>query len=94
MVKFKRNKDGLYVDRPSRNYLKEVASDTEHGDDETSRGEIFLVGTIKENKQGFTARQFEDAKQARKLYHILVMKVRLTLSLWYLRPFKYKNLSK
>jgi hypothetical protein len=71
IVKFKRNKDGLYVYRPSKNYLKGVAGDTEHGDDEPNRGENFLVDSIKENKQGFTARQFEDAKQARKLYHIL-----------------------
>jgi hypothetical protein len=29
------------------------------------------VNSVKENKKGFTARQFEDAKQARKPYYIL-----------------------
>jgi hypothetical protein len=33
--------------------------------------ENFLVNSVKENKKGFTARQFEDAKQARNPSHIL-----------------------
>jgi hypothetical protein len=28
-----------------------------------------LISTLKENKKGYTQRQFEDAKRARKLYH-------------------------
>jgi hypothetical protein len=30
-----------------------------------------LVDSVQENKQGYSQRQFEDAKQARKLYHVL-----------------------
>ena len=31
----------------------------------------YLVETVEENKRGFTQRQFENAKKARRLYHIM-----------------------
>ena len=33
--------------------------------------EITLLNTIKENKEGFSKRQIERAKEARRLYHIM-----------------------
>jgi hypothetical protein len=82
IVKFIRNKDGLYVYRPSQNYLDEIAdeevdSEDQHGFSEENvpcdgeNGESFLVDSVEENKIGYTKREFESAKQARKLYHTL-----------------------
>jgi hypothetical protein len=58
--------------------LNEVADEEVDGDDSPERnvpcdenGESFLVDSVQENKHGFTNRQFEDAKKARKLYHTL-----------------------
>jgi hypothetical protein len=46
---------------------------TETTDDEAANyaKPSFLIETVQENKKGYTQRQFEDAKQARKLYHII-----------------------
>jgi hypothetical protein len=70
IVKFTRNKDGLYVYRPSQHYLNEVADEEVDGDHSPERnvpcdenGESFLVDSVQENKHGFTNRQFEDAKR-------------------------------
>jgi hypothetical protein len=38
---------------------------------EEKNGESFLVDSVEENKHGYTRRQFESAKQARKPYHTL-----------------------
>jgi hypothetical protein len=70
IVKFTRNKDGLYTYRPFKEYLTEVAKD-DKGDDEPIQATNLMVQTIEENKLGYTQRQFDDAKQARKLYHII-----------------------
>jgi len=68
IVKLKRNNDGLYTYRPSDEYLKDVAADNSVDHEYES---TFMVQTTEENKKGYTQRQFERAKQARKLYHIL-----------------------
>lgn len=69
IVKFERNKDGLYVYRPSNDYRQSVADDKDST--KPNKGKGLMIQTIEENKQGYTQRQFEDAKKARKLYHIL-----------------------
>ena len=63
IVKFKRNKDGLYTYKPLQCYYDEVKSRNE--------GMNNMITTVTENKVGFTKRQIEDAKTARKLYHTM-----------------------
>jgi hypothetical protein len=55
-MKFKCNPEGLYTFEVSDNYLKM---------------ENNLINTVKENRVGYTQRQFEQAKKARELYHIV-----------------------
>jgi hypothetical protein len=55
-MKFKCNPKGLYTLELSDKYLKK---------------ENHLIKTVKENRVGYTQRQFEQAKRARKLYHIV-----------------------
>jgi hypothetical protein len=50
------NPEGLYTYEVSDKYLKK---------------ESHLVNTVKENRVGYTQRQFEQAKRARELYHIM-----------------------
>jgi hypothetical protein len=69
IVKFKKNEDGLYVYRPSPQYLKNIANSTRGGDSDIETN--LLAHTISENREGYTQRQFDNAKQARKLYHII-----------------------
>jgi hypothetical protein len=78
IVKFTRNKDGLYVYRPPQNYFNEGADEEVDGEDSPERKvqgdeneESFLVDSVEENKICYTKREFESAKQARKLYHTL-----------------------
>jgi hypothetical protein len=54
-MKFKCNPKGLYTFEVSDKYLKM---------------ESHLINTVKENRVGYTQRQFEQAKKARELYHI------------------------
>jgi hypothetical protein len=54
-MKFKCNPKGLYTYVVSDRYLKK---------------DNHLVNTVKENRVGYTQRQFEQAKRARELYHI------------------------
>ena len=64
VVKFQRNKDGLYTYKPKECYLEEVA--------ERKKNEAnYMVTTVTENKIGYTKRQIADAEKARKLYHNL-----------------------
>jgi hypothetical protein len=69
-VKFSRNKDGLYVYRPSKNYLREVANE-DKGGAEPTQDLTMMIQSVNENKKEYTQRRFDDAKQARKLYHII-----------------------
>jgi hypothetical protein len=48
--------EGLYTDKVSNEYLKKQSH---------------LINTVKENRVGYTKRQFEHAKRARELYHIV-----------------------
>jgi len=63
IVKFKRNKDGLYTYKPLQCYYDEVKARNESMNN--------MITTVTENKVGFTKRQIEDAKTARKLYHTM-----------------------
>jgi hypothetical protein len=56
MMKFKCNPEGLYTFKVSDKYLKK---------------ESHLINTVKENRVGYTQRQFEQVKRARELYHIV-----------------------
>ena len=76
IVKFKRNKDGLYIYQPSNEYITDVKRENQHElvlkKDTTDEERVnFLIDTVEENKSGYTQRQFENAKKARKLYHII-----------------------
>jgi hypothetical protein len=55
-MKFKCNPKGLYTFEVSNNYLKK---------------ENHLIKTVKENRVGYTQRQFEQAKRAQELYHVV-----------------------
>jgi hypothetical protein len=54
--KFECNPKGLYTYKVSDKYLKKQSH---------------LINTVKENRVGYTQRQFEQAKKARELYHIV-----------------------
>ena len=58
---------------PSKNYLKVVAEAKGMMPPEKSHADKVscMVSTVNENKLGYTKRQFEDAKRARRLYHIV-----------------------
>jgi hypothetical protein len=53
-LKFEYNPKGLYTYKVSDKYLKKQSH---------------LINTVKENRVGYTQRQFEQAKRARELYH-------------------------
>jgi hypothetical protein len=55
-LKFECNPKGLYTYEVSDEYLKKQSH---------------LINTVKENRVGYTQRQFEQAKRARELYHIV-----------------------
>jgi hypothetical protein len=57
-MKFTCNPKGLYTFEVSDNYLKK---------------ESHMINSVKENRVGYTQRQFEQAKRARELYHIVGM---------------------
>jgi hypothetical protein len=58
MLKVKCNPEGLYIYEVSDEYLKK---------------QIHLINTVKENRVGYTQRQFDQAKRARELYHVIRM---------------------
>jgi hypothetical protein len=55
-LKFECNPKGLYTYKVSEEYLKKQSH---------------LINTVKENRVGYTQRQFEQAKRAQELYHIV-----------------------
>jgi hypothetical protein len=55
-MNFKCNPEGLYTFEVSDKYLQK---------------ESHLINTVKENRVGYTQRQFEQAKKAQELYHIV-----------------------
>ena len=61
IVKFERTPEGLYTYRVDKDYKKSLKE----------KGKSHLVTTLSENREGYTDRQFDRAKTARKLYHIV-----------------------
>jgi hypothetical protein len=57
IIEFECSPDGLYQYSVSSRYQQGLKED--------------LISTVAENRQGYTLRQFERAKEARKLYHIV-----------------------
>jgi hypothetical protein len=62
-IKFKKTSEGLYAYKLSDNYLEEVAAT------KTKVAKQMYVTTVKDNMEGFSKKQVENAKRARKLYH-------------------------
>ena len=67
IVKFKRNNNSLYVYKPKASYLEEVKAR------DKVQGISNIITFMIENRLGFTKREIEDAKEARRLYHILCL---------------------
>ena len=65
IIKFECSPDGLYQYLVSKGYQQSLKEDRK--DNGTSN----LISTVTENRQGYTLRQFERAKEARRLYHIV-----------------------
>jgi hypothetical protein len=65
IIKFECSPDGLYQYKVSEDYQSNLQRDEEE------EGTSNLVTTVTENKSGYTQRQFERAKEARRLYHIV-----------------------
>ena len=63
IVKFECTPEGLYTYRVDKDYKKSL----------TEKGNSHLVTTLSENRKGYTNRQYDRAKTARKLYHIVGM---------------------
>ena len=63
IVKFERTLEGLYMYRVDKDYKKSL----------TEKGNSHLVTTLSENQKGYTDRQYDRAKTAQKLYHIIGM---------------------
>ena len=61
IVKFKRTPEGLYMFRVDKDYKTSL----------TEKGNSHLVTTLSEKRKGCTDRQYDRAKTARKLYHIV-----------------------
>jgi hypothetical protein len=73
VVKFTRSDEGLYVYKPTSDFLKEVAGTKGMQPPANFQAQevSMMVSTVKENLMGYTKRQIEDAKRARRLYHIV-----------------------
>jgi hypothetical protein len=65
IIKFECSPDGLYQYSVSKGYQQSLK------DDRKKDGTSNFIGTVAENRQGYTLRQYERAKEARKLYHIV-----------------------
>jgi hypothetical protein len=79
IIKFERTMDGIYVYRPTNIFKDKVAS--------LKRQTLLtamtnLISTVKENSNGYTQRQFESAKRARQLYHIVGCPTSRTLNIY------------
>jgi hypothetical protein len=68
ITKFERIPDGLYVYRPSREFKEKVASLKRKT---TPKETTHMITTVKKNSKGYTQQQFNNAKRARRLYHIV-----------------------
>ena len=65
-IKFECSPEGLYQYEVSKIYRQDLKTT---GAEVTSTSN--LIGTVADNRKGYTLRQFEQAKEARKLYHIV-----------------------
>jgi hypothetical protein len=67
IIKFKCSPSGLHL------YQYLVSSGYQQGlkEDQKEDGACTLISTVAENRKGYTLCQFERAKEARKLYHIV-----------------------
>jgi hypothetical protein len=65
MIKFECSTAGLYQYEVSKGDKKDLKKN------EIETGTSNLISTVTENQKGYTLRQFERAKEARKLYHIV-----------------------
>ncbi len=65
VVKFECSPDGLYQFKVSKQYRDTLIKDQEQ------EGTSNLISTVAENRAGYTQRQYERAKEARRLYHIV-----------------------
>jgi hypothetical protein len=63
ILKFECSPEGLYQMEVSEGYKQDLK--------EPKNGTSNLISTIAENRKGYTLRQFERAKDARKLHHIV-----------------------
>ena len=71
-IKFKRTPEGLYAYKPTAKYKESVSrlkNPVVHA--QILEGTQHHVSTVKENMEGFTKREVEQAKLARKLYHAM-----------------------
>jgi hypothetical protein len=64
-IKFECSPDGLYQYSVSNGYQQGLK------EDQKEDGASNLNSTVAENRKGYTLQQFERAKEARKLYHIV-----------------------
>jgi hypothetical protein len=65
IIKFKCSPDGLYQYSVSNRYQQGLK------EDQKEDGASNLISTVAKNRKGYTLPQFERAKEARKLYHIV-----------------------
>jgi hypothetical protein len=76
IIKFERTPDGLYVYKPTANFKNQVAELKKtkimplHGNG--GRQVSNIITTVQENAKGYTQRQFENAKRARRPSTILL----------------------
>ena len=64
ILKFECSEDGLYIYEVPKRYRDGLVKDK-------SKGKNNMVSTVAENRKGYTLRQYERAKKARALYHIV-----------------------
>jgi hypothetical protein len=67
VLKFEHSSEGLYAYRPPKEFLDLVARTKTKT--KPARKQNFVSSTVKENLEGFTKREVDDAMVARKLYH-------------------------
>ena len=72
VLKFECTPEGLYQYEVSKSYREDLTeSNTERPKGSAIDGTSNLISTVAKNRKGYTLRQFERAKGARKLYHIV-----------------------
>ena len=72
VLKFECTPEGLYQYEVSKRYREDVSpSGTGRPKASVTNGTSHLINTVAENRKGYTLRQFEHAKGARRMYHIV-----------------------